>query len=338
MEYRNLGRSGVKVSQLCLGTMMFGDPTPEAESAQIIHAALDAGINFLDTADWYGRGESERIVGRAIADRRDEIVLATKVSLPTGSGPNEQGSSRKHVRLAVEASLRRLDTDYIDLYYLHRPDPTTLLEESLGALEDLVRAGDVLYVGCSNYRAWETAHMMGIQALNGWDRLVAVQPPYNMANRDPEVELLPMADALGLGVVSYSPLARGVLTGKYRAGAAPPPDSRAARGNERLMETEYREANFALAEAVGGLAARIGCDTSQLALAWVMANPLVTAPIIGPRTMEQFRDNLGALEVDITPEIEAEIDALVPPGEHAGRGYQDPLSPVTGRPAVEAGS
>lgn len=333
MEYRNLGRAGVKVSPLCLGTMMFGDPTPEAEAAEIIRAALDAGINFLDTADKYNQGESERVVGRAIADRRDEVVLATKVTLPMGPGPNERGGSRKHIRLAVEASLRRLDTDYIDLYYLHAPDPATPLEESLGALEDLVRAGDVLYVGCSNFRAWQTAHVMGIQAAGGWDRLAAIQPLYNIANRDAEVELLPLAGALGLGVVSYSPLARGVLTGKYRAGAAPPSDSRAARGNERLMQTEYREANFALAEAVGGLAARVGCTPSQLALAWVMANPLVTAPIIGPRTMEQFRDNLGALKVSITPDIEAEIDALVPPGEHAGRGYQDPSFPVTGRPA-----
>ncbi len=331
MEYRTLGKAGVKVSRVCLGTMMFGGPTPEEEARAIIGAARDAGINFLDTADKYNDGEAERVVGRAIADCRDQVVLATKGGLPTGTGPNDAGSSRKHLRLAVEASLRRLGTDYLDLYYLHVPDPTTPLEETLAALDDLVRAGKVLYVGCSNFRAWQVAHALGLQARHGWERFTAVQPLYNLANRDVEVELLPMCRELGLGVVTYSPLARGVLTGKYRAGAAPPPDSRAARGNPRLMQTEYREANLALAAEVSSLAAQLGCTPSQLALAWVLANPLVTAPILGPRTLAQFHDNLGALRVAIPPEVEAAIDHLVPPGEHAGRGYQDPMFPVTGR-------
>ncbi len=332
MKYRTLGRCGVKVSELCLGTMMFGDPTPEAESREIIDTALDAGINFLDTADKYNAGLSEEVVGRAIRRCRDDIVLATKVTLPMGDGPNDRGSGRKHIRVGVEASLKRLGTDYIDLYYLHTPDPETPLEETLGALDDLVSAGKVLYVGCSNFWAWQVTRALGVQALHGWGPFVAIQPLYNMANRDVEVELLPMAAELGLGVVTYSPLARGVLTGKYKAGGKPPADSRAARGNVRLLQTEYREANFELAERLGGIASEAGCTRSQLALAWVMANPLVTAPIIGPRTMGQLQDNLAALEVEITAEIEAAMDELVPPGEHAGRGFRDPSFPVKGRP------
>jgi len=332
MQYKNLGTCGVKVSELCLGTMMFGGPTPEDESLRIVAEALDAGINFLDTADKYNDGESERVVGKAIRNRRDEIVLATKVSLPTGEGPNDQGSSRKHLRVGLEASLARLGTDYIDLYYLHKPDPDTPVEESLAALDDLVRAGEVLYLGVSNFWAWQIARAVGLQELRGWDRLVVVQPLYNLANRDCEVELLPMCDELGLGVVTYSPIARGVLTGKYGDGKQPPPDSRAGRGNERLMQTEYREANLGLAQKVVELAKEHGCSAAQLAVAWVMANPLVTCPIIGPRTMEQLEDNLGALEVEITPEIEAAIHELVPPGEHSGRGFRDPSFPVAGRP------
>lgn len=333
MEHRNLGKAGVKVSRLCLGTMMFGDPTPEAESVAIIRAAVDAGINFIDTADKYNAGESERVVGRALKPVRDQVVLATKVHLPMGEGPNDKGSSRLHILRGVEASLERLGLDCVDLLYLHAPDPETPIEESLRALEDLVRAGKVLYVGCSNFRAWQTAHALGVQAARGWDGFAAIQPLYNLANRDCEVEILPMARELGLGVVPYSPLARGVLTGKYSPGQEPPPDSRAGRGNVRMLQTEFRQANLELAAALGPMACEAGCTLSQLALAWVMANPLVTAPIIGPRTMEQLNDNLGALGVTITPEIEARIDELVPPGEHCGKGYQDPSFPVTGRRA-----
>lgn len=332
MKYRNLGHSGLQVSRLCLGAMMFGDPTPEAESLAIIRAALDSGLNFIDTADKYGSGASEIVIGKALQGLRDEVVLATKVGLAVDrTGPNSGGTSRKRVREACEASLRRLNTDYLDLYYLHTFDAATPLEESLAALDDLVRAGKVLYVGVSNFRAWRVVQALAIQERNGWDRLIAVEPLYNLANRDCEVELLPMCAELGVGVCSYSPLARGVLTGKYSAGAAPPPDSRAARGNVRLLQTEYREANFALAQKVGELAAQTGCTPAQLALAWVMANQLVTAPIIGPRTMEQFLESMGARNVTITPELEAALDELIPPGEHSGRGYQDPSFPVRGR-------
>lgn len=331
MEYRTLGRCGVRVSPLCLGTMMFGDPTTEKEALAIIERALEAGINFLDTADKYAGGESERIVGKALRGRREQIVLATKVAMPVGEGPNMSGSSRKHIVEGCEASLRRLDTDYIDLYYLHRPDANTPIEEALSALDHLISHGKVLYAGVSNFPAWRVADALGIQAVRGWDRLVAVQPLYNIANRDIEVELLPACAELGLGVVTYSPIARGVLTGKYSRDAEPPPDSRAGRGNVRLLETEYRESSFELAQHVVALAEELGCTAAQLAVAWVMANALVTCPIIGPRTMAQLEDNLGALEVTITPELEERIDCLVPPGEHTGWGYQDPSFPVTGR-------
>ncbi|MHB8994766.1 MAG: aldo/keto reductase [Armatimonadota bacterium] len=332
MEYSNLGHSGLKVSSLCLGAMMLGDVTPEDESQAMIQLALDRGLNFIDTADKYGAGASERLVGRALQGMREEVVLATKVGLSVDrAGPNASGTSRKRLREACEASLKRLNTDYIDLYYLHTFDAATPLEESLAALDDLVRAGKVLYVGVSNFRAWQVARALGLQEQHGWDRLIAVEPLYNLCNRDIEVELLPMAAALGVGVCSYSPLARGVLTGKYQAGQEPPAESRAARGNVRLLQTEYREANFVCAQRIGELAASLGCTPSQLALAWVRANKLVTAPIIGPRTMDQLLDNLGALAVEITPEIEAAVDELVPPGEHSGCGYQDPSFPVTGR-------
>lgn len=333
MEYRHLGQSGLQVSRVCLGCMMFGDVTSEEEALEIIYEAFNQGINFLDTADKYGAGASERVVGKAIAGRRrEEVVLATKVGLAVDrTGPNAAGTSRKHIREAVEASLKRLGTDYIDLYYLHTYDAHTPLEESLAALEDLIRAGKILYAGVSNFRAWQIVRVVGLQEQQGWNRLTAVQPLYNLANRDIEVELLPACAALGIGVCTYSPLARGVLTGKYKLGEAPPPDTRAGRGNVRMLQTEYREANLLLAEKICSLAQQMGCTPSQLALAWALANQLVTAVLIGPRTKEQFADNMGALNVTITPEIEAAIDELVPPGEHAGRGYQDPAFPVTGR-------
>ncbi len=331
MHYVQLGRSGVRVSRLCLGTMNFAAPTDEATSISMVHQALDFGLNFVDTADLYAAGESERIVGKALAGRRDQVVLATKGVIPTGDGPNDHGASRKHLRAALEASLRRLDTDYVDLYYLHRPDVTCPLEESLAFLDDMVRQGKVLYLGVSNYWAWQIARMMGLCALHDWRPLSVIQPVYSIVNRDCEVELLPVARELGLGVVSYSPVARGVLTGKYREGAAPPADSRAARGNKRLEETEYRAANFAVADALRPVAAQLGCSLSQLAIAWVLANPNVTAPIVGPRTPEHLADNLAALAVELPPDIEQRIDELNPPGWHPGVGYHDPLYPVTGR-------
>lgn len=333
MEYRTLGQAGVKVSPLCLGTMMFGGPTEEAESIRILHRALDAGINFIDTANVYNTGESERIVGRALKGRRDRVVLATKVRSAMGDGPNEGGSSRYHIMTEVEASLRRLDTDRIDLYFLHRPDELTPLEESLRALDDCVRQGKVRYIACSNFYAWQIMEGLWISDRRHLERLVCLQSLYNIVNRDVEVEVLPACRAQGLAFVPYSPLARGVLTGKYRPGQPFPEGSRAARGDKRMRDTELREESYRVAQELLPLAEARGMTLSQFALAWLLANPLVTSPIIGPRTMAQLEDNLGALGATLTPEEEAAVDRLVPPGEHTGYGFNDPLYPVQGRPA-----
>ena len=337
MEYRNLGVAGVKVSRLCLGTMMFGGPTNEAESIRIMHKACDLGINFFDTANVYNDGGSERVVGKAIADRRDQIVLATKGRLPSRSpsgpgGPNDQGASRVHLLREVEQSLKRLGTDTIDLYYIHSPDRTTPIEETLRTLDRLVQQGKVRHIGLSIYRAWQLC-----QALRAGDRLgaepiAALQPLYNIVNRDIEVDLLPLCREAGIGVVSYSPLARGVLTAKYKPGEPYPEESRAARGNRRMEEAEIREESFVIAQQLKTLAESKGVTVTQFALAWCIANPLLTSAIVGPRTMEQFDDNIGCLKVQITPEDEAAVDALVPPGEHSGKGFRDPSFPVEGRP------
>jgi aryl-alcohol dehydrogenase (NADP+) len=331
MEYRQLGSSGVKVSRICLGTMMFGGATSEADAGSIIAHAFDAGINFLDTANIYAKGESERIVGRAIRGRRQQVVLATKASAKTGEGPNERGSSRFHLMNELENSLRRLQSDYIDIWYLHQPDASTPLEESLRTIDDAVRQGKVRYAGCSNYWAWQLVEGLGIADRRGYVPFACVQPLYNICNRDVERELLPACARHGVGVVSYSPLARGVLTGKYQKDVAFPADSRAARNDPRLLQTELREESLLLAERLRAIADRHGRPLSQFAIAWVLANTLVTSVILGPRTLEQFQDNVQALEVRLTADDEAEIDALVPPGEHTQRGYQDPAYPITGR-------
>jgi aryl-alcohol dehydrogenase-like predicted oxidoreductase len=332
MEIVNLGRCGLKVSRLCLGTMMFGGPTGGADSARILHRALEAGLNFVDTADVYNDGESERITGRAIRDRRDQVVLATKGRNRTGPGPNDAGSSRRHLLAAVDASLQRLGTDYIDVYYLHAPDYETPIEESLAALDDCVRQGKIRYLACSNFYAWQVCEAVRISRQERLASFACVQPLYNLVNRDAEVELLPFCGAYGLGVVPYSPLARGVLAGKYLPGAPAPEGSRAARGDRRIQQTELREESFVAAQRLRPLAEAHGATLTQFALAWVLANPLVTSAIIGPRSLEQFEDNLGCLQVQITPEDEAESDRINPPGEHTGAGFNDPNYPVRGRP------
>ncbi|MGV3721701.1 MAG: aldo/keto reductase [Actinomycetota bacterium] len=331
MEYVNLGRAGVKVSRLCLGTMMFGGATDEAESTKIIHRALELGINFIDTANMYNAGESETVTGKAIRRRRDDVVLATKAKNPMGDGPNDQGLSRVHLIRECEKSLRRLGTDYVDVYYLHAPDLTTPLEESLRAMNDLVRQGKVRYVACSNYYAYQVALMLGVSAAQNLERIACVQPLYNIVNREVEVELFPFCREQGLGVVVYSPLARGVLTGKYLPGAPPPEGSRAARGDRRMHQTELRDESFSVAQQLNPLAEAHGCTLSQFAVAWTLANPVVTSAIIGPRTMEQFEDSLPALDLKLTAEDEAAVDALVPPGWKTGRGFNDPNYPVRGR-------
>lgn len=331
MEYRNLGACGVKVSPLCLGTMMFGGPTDEEESIRIMHRALDDGINFFDTADIYNAGKSEEVVGKAIAGRRDEVVLATKGVQAMGTGPNDRGASRYHLMNALDASLKRLAVDHVDLYYIHAPDYDTPIEETLRALDDMVRSGRVRYAACSNFRAWKLSEALWTSDKLDLNRFVCVQPLYNIVNRDIEVELLPLCQAHGIGVVSYSPLARGILTGKYRPGEPFPAGSRASRNDKRMQQAELREESFVAAQEITGHCEKKGVAPSQFALAWCLANPILTSIIIGPRTMEQYADNVAALNVAITAEDEAFIDRLVPPGCHTGKGFQDTAYPITGR-------
>lgn len=331
MNYRTLGKAGVKVSPLCLGTMMFGGPTDEAESIRIMHRALDEGINFFDTANMYNQGRSEEVVGKAIRDRRDQVILATKGRQKMGEGPNEQGASRRHLMQALDASLKRLGTDSVDLYYVHAPDNDTPIEETLRALDDMVRSGRVHYVGCSNFRAWRLCEMLWKCDTLNLHTVSCIQPLYNIVNRDIEVELLPLCREYRVGVVSYSPLARGILTGKYKPGEPFPEGSRASRNDKRMREAELREVSMRIAQEIAIHCERKGTTSSRFALAWCLANPILASVILGPRTMEQLEDNLQCLNVTITRDDEEFIDGLVPPGEHSGKGFQDPAYPITGR-------
>jgi aryl-alcohol dehydrogenase (NADP+) len=329
--YRPLGRSGLKVSPLWLGTMMFADQTDEPEAARMVDAAREAGLNAIDTADAYSKGESERMVGRLIAADRPRWVLATKVFNPMGDGPNERGSSRRWLRQAVEASLRRLATDWIDVYYLHRDDETTPMEETVAAMAGLIAAGKVLYFGVSNFRAWRIARMVELCRQLGVPQPIVCQPLYNAMTRSAEVELLPCCAHYGVGVVGYSPLARGVLTGKYRQDAAPEAGSRAARADPRLLQTEFRPESLVHAQRFAEHAQSRGVTPSQFATAWVLANRHVDGVIAGPRTLAQWKDYLGALEIGLDAEDEAFVDGLVRPGHVSTPGYTDPAYPVTGR-------
>jgi aryl-alcohol dehydrogenase (NADP+) len=331
MEYRNLGLSGLKISPICLGTMMFGGPTDEALSSRIINKAQDAGINFIDTADAYNEGQSEEVTGRAIAANRSHWVLATKVANPTGPGPNDSGLSRRHIMAAAEASLRRLGTDWIDIYYLHKEDHTAPLAETVRAMGDLVRQGKIRYFGVSNYRAWRVAEICRLCDELGIDRPVVSQPYYNAMNRMPEVEHLPACHHYGLGVVPYSPLARGVLTGKYSPGEPPPETSRAGREDTRMMQTEWRPESLAIAQEIKHYADNRGITAGQFAVAWVLNNQLVTAVIGGPRTEEQWDNYIGALDYRFTTEDEAFVDGLVTTGHPSTPGYNDPAYPIEGR-------
>jgi len=311
--------------------MMFGGPCEASESIRIMHKALDQGVNFFDTANIYVQGQSEVVVGQAIADRREQVVLATKGRGAMGDGPNQSGGSRVNMLRSLDASLKRLKTDYIDLYYLHTPDYSTPIEETLRALDDMVRLGKVQYIGCSNFRAWRLMEALWTSDKLNLHKFCCVQPLYNIVNRDIEVELLPACKEYGVGVVSYSPLARGVLTGKYRAGEAFPEGSRAARNDKRMKEAELRDASMLAAEELHKHCDKKGVSLGQFSLAWCLANPTLTSIILGPRTMEQFDDNMGCLNVTITPEDEAAVNAIVPLGEHSGKGFQDPAYPITGR-------
>jgi aryl-alcohol dehydrogenase-like predicted oxidoreductase len=331
MEYRRLGNSALKVSPICLGTMNFGDRTDFAAAEQIVKSAFEAGINFIDTADVYAKGESERIVGQLLAPNREHWVLATKVANRTGRGPNETGLSRKHIMHAVEQSLARLDTDYIDIYYLHWDDPSANLSEAFEAMADLVACGKVHYVGLSNFRGWRIAEAVHLCRSEGFAIPIVCQPYYNAMNRMPEVEILPACNHYGLGVVPYSPLARGVLTGKYKPGDTPPEDSRAARKDKRMMETEFRRESMEMAQTIVRHAATRGMTGGQFAINWLLNNRIVTSALAGPRTFEHWAEYLGALSHKFTAEDEALVDSLVKPGHPSTPGYTDPRYPLSGR-------
>ncbi|MGA8031586.1 MAG: aldo/keto reductase [Casimicrobiaceae bacterium] len=334
MEYRRLGKSGLEVSAVCLGTMMFGDRTGDAEAGEIVAHAFDAGVNFIDTADVYADGASETITGAAIRANRARWILATKVANVMGGAGNEKphtgGLSRRWMFQACDASLSRLGTDWIDIYYLHRDDPKTPLAETIAAIGDLMRAGKIRYFGLSNYRGWRIAEIVRLCERLSVTPPVVCQPYYNLLNRMPEVEILPACDHHGIGVASYSPIARGVLTGKYASGAVPA-DSRAGRKDARMMQTEFREESLAIADKLKAHAEKTGRTPTQFALAWLWANRVITSVIAGPRTLAQWKDYVTALGTPWTDEDEALVDSLVVPGHSSTPGYNDPAYPFYGR-------
>jgi aryl-alcohol dehydrogenase-like predicted oxidoreductase len=336
MEYRTLGRTGMQVSPLCLGAMMFGawgEPDHDA-SIRIIHRALDAGINFIDTADVYSQGESEEIVGKALTGgRRDDVILATKFHAPMdvpmgqpGGDPNKRGNSRRWIVREVEDSLRRLGTDWIDLYQVHRPDPTTDIEETLSALTDLQRAGKIRAFGCSTFPAHQQVEAQWVSERRGLGRFVTEQPPYSILVRGIEADLLPTAQRYGLGVLPWSPLAGGWLTGRYRRDAEAPRTRRAERMPARYdLSAPQNQAKLDAVESLVALADKAGLSMVHLAIAFTLAHPAVTSPIIGPRTMEHLESQLGAADVTLTGEVLDAIDEIVPPGvtlSRADAGYQ----------------
>ena len=301
MEYVTLGGSGLRISRACLGAMMFGHtddaPCSEDESRRIIDAFLDAGNNFIDTANVYTRGQSEEVVGRAIKSKREQVVLATKGYGPIGSGPNDAGLGRQYLVRALDASLRRLDTDYIDVYQCHRADPDTPVEETMATLHGFVQSGKVRYIGCSNWTGSQIVEAQWAAARIGGTPFVSLQPRYSLTSREIEADILPACQRHGLGTMVYSPLGGGVLTGKYRRGEAPPADSRASRSDmwSRMLD----EQNLDIAEAVGKVAAELGATPTAVSIAWVLARRGVTSVIIGPRTFDQYEQNMEGFDLEL---------------------------------------
>ncbi|MYC64103.1 MAG: aldo/keto reductase [Caldilineaceae bacterium SB0661_bin_34] len=327
MEYRLLGRTGVKVSPLCFGVMMFGHGqfgggVDVDDASRMLQVAFDAGINFIDTANVYSRGQSEEILGEALkrSGQRSRVVLATKVHFPMADDdPNMGGTSRRHVIEQCHASLKRLQTDYIDLYQLHRPRTDTPIDETLRALDDLVRDGKVRYIGTSTYAAWQFVESLWVSKEYGLNRFVTEQPPYNILDRRIERELLPMAQNYGVAILPWSPLAGGLLAGKYKRGKDAPEGSRYAL---RPRPERTPEGIYDVIEGLDPLAANKGCTVAQFALAWAMGQPNITSPIIGPRTLEQLEDNLGALQVSLDDSDREAVDTLVPPGTNVSLYYE----------------
>ncbi|HRD77689.1 MAG TPA: aldo/keto reductase [Hyphomicrobiaceae bacterium] len=331
MKTVTLGHSGLTVSRLCLGTMMFGGPTPEAEAHRIMDDALAKGVNFLDSANAYTEGRSEEVIGRGLKGKRDRWIVATKVGNPIGPGVADRGLTRRHVMMSCEASLRRLGIEALDILYIHKLDPGTSWEQTVLTFGDLIRQGKIREWALSNVRAWHIPHIHHLCRDAGVPAPTALQPYYNLVNRQPEVELLPAARHFGLGVVPYSPIARGVLTGKYKLNQTPEAGSRAARKDKRMMETEWRPESLAIAEAVDAHAKARGTTPVVWATAFVLANAAVTSVIAGPRTFEQWTSYQAALDYHWDSDDEALAARLVPPGHASTHGYTDPAYPVEGR-------
>ncbi|HUE60846.1 MAG TPA: aldo/keto reductase [Acidimicrobiales bacterium] len=330
MNYRNLGSTGVRVSPLCLGAMMFGgwgNPDHD-ESIGIIHSALDAGINFIDTADVYSAGESEEIVGKALAGKRDSVVLATKVHGPMGTDPNQQGNSRRWIIRECENSLRRLGTDYIDLYQIHRPDPHIDIDETLGALTDLTRQGKVRYIGSSTFPPSAIVEAQWTAERRQRERFICEQPPYSMLVRGVEAEVLPTCQKYGMGVIPWSPLAGGWLSGGWRKGAGDLTSRRASRIPQRYdLSDPANQAKLEAATALGDLAAEAGVSLIHMAIAFVTGHPAVTSAIIGPRTQAHLDSQIGAAEITLESTLLDRIDKIVKPGTNfswADAGYEPP--------------
>ena len=331
MIYRQLGKSPLNVSALCLGTMMFGDQTDLTEARSIVAHAREHGVNFIDTADVYSTGKSESMVGELLGANRADWILATKIGNKMSEAPNQVQYSRTWMMRECEASLTRLGTDYIDIYYLHRDFNGMDLEEPLRTIDALLRAGKIRYWGVSNFRGWRIAEMVHLARAINMPPPVVCQPYYNLLNRMPEVEVLPVCAHHGIGVVPYSPIARGVLSGKYVPGAAPAEGTRAGRGDKRIMQTEFREGSLVIAQTLKQHCAATGRSLAHFATAWVLANKAVSAVIAGPRTLAQWQDYFGALECVISADDEALVNSLVAPGHPSTPGYNDPVYPLIGR-------
>ena len=335
MEYRYLGRTGIRVSPLCLGCMTFGGKTTPEDAADMMDRAIDAGINFIDTANVYNTGKSEKAVGKALKrnGRRDMIVLATKchgnMHKDERLNPNRWGNSRRQIIEQCDASLKRLKTDWIDLYQIHRPHVDCPIDETLRALDDLVRAGKVRYIGCSTFAAWQVVESLWTADHLKLNRFVTEQPPYNLLDRRIERELVPMAQTYGMALIPWSPLAGGFLTGKYQRNAEPT-DGRYAAGENRSPRADEMLGNdraHDIVDKLRELSQAKGCSVGQLSLAWCMHQPGITSPIIGPRTMDQLNDNLGALNVSITDEDRKQIDEVAPPGRAVYTYYEADFGP-----------
>ena len=331
MHYRTLGKSNLQVSALCLGTMMFGDQTGQDEAAAIVADACAHGVNYIDTADVYTKGASETMLGSLLKGQRHEWVLATKLGNKMSDRVNESHYSRSWMLRELDNSLQRLQTDHVDILYMHRDVIGMDLEEPLRAIDAMLRAGKIRYWGVSNFRGWRIAEIMRIAGQMGMPGPTVCQPYYNLLNRMPEVEILPACDHYGIGVTSYSPVARGVLTGKYAPGQAPAEGTRAARGDKRMSETEFREESLVIAQTLKAHAEAKGITLAQFATAWVLAHRAVSSVIAGPRTLQQWQDYLPALDYTVAPDGEALVDSLVRPGHPSTPGFTDPAYPLNSR-------